>query len=174
MTTETIITAGYYRPDVAVKLDMLRDRFGYSESQFAGLYGKSLTLAVVRGGELTVLEGRLEVILGGYAHFLPKGCRTPETTLRASDVIGHVGGYGYASQVALNTQGEFNRITTEDVRGFLAKREMVEQEDAARKTAEAIARICRDVQIAQEERREADAKILSLLESPADPVQLAA
>lgn len=164
MTTAALITAGYHRPDVAVKLEILRARFGYSEVQAAGLYNKAVTLAVVRNGELSVLEGRLEVRLGPYVYFVPKGHRTADEILNVAGIIGHMGGYGHTAEIARNAQNEFDRITTADVRGFLAKRELAAQEEAARGTADAIARIISDMQEVQEERQAADARILALVE----------
>lgn len=163
MTTETIISAGYHRPDVAVKLEILRERFGYAEAK-AGLLFESVTLAVVQGGELKVLEGRLEPQHGHRLSFVPKKHRTAEGTLSIDGIIGHVGGYGHTSQIAMNTQAEFNRISADDVRAHLAKKELAEQECAARRASHAIDQICRDLQAAQEERQAADAKILALAE----------
>ncbi|WP_018771470.1 hypothetical protein [Arthrobacter sp. 162MFSha1.1] len=163
MTTETIITAGYHRPDVAVKLEILRERFGYTEAK-AGLLSESVTLAVVQSGELKVLESRLERHLGDRLSFIPKKHRTSDVTLNVDGIIGHVGGYSHTSQVAMNAQAEFNRITAEDVRAHLAKKELAAQEDAARQAAQAIDRICQDLQAAQDERQAADARILALME----------
>ncbi|MEW1813005.1 hypothetical protein AB0284_20175 [Pseudarthrobacter phenanthrenivorans] len=163
MTTEAILTAGYHRPDVAVKLEILRERFGYTDAK-AGLLFESVTLAFVQGGELKVLEGRLEPAFGDRLSFIPKKHRTSEVTLNVDGIIGHVGGYGHTSQIAMNAQTEFNRISADDVRGHLAKKELAEHECAARQASQAIDQICRELRAAQEERQAADARILALVE----------
>lgn len=166
MSTQAVISAGYHRPDLAVKLDILRTRLGYSEAQAVTLYGKTLTLAIIRGGELQIAEGRLERSVGSYAKFFPKGHRTADDTWDTRGIIGHAAGYGHTPVMTRNALAEFAAITAESVRFYLTVREQSAQEDAARQAADAIARICRSVQTEQAERQTADTRILDLLYSP--------
>lgn len=174
MSSETLITAGYHRPDLGVKLEILRSHHGYSESKAARLYGKTLTLAVIRGDELLVAEGRLERSAGGYAKFFPKNHRVADDTWDVRGIIGHTGGYGSTAMVSRNVMAELAAITPESVRLHLALRETEAQEDAARRAADSIARVCREVQTEQAARQASDALILALLDSPEATHSLAA
>lgn len=165
MTTQAILTAGYHRPDLGVKLEILRAQLGYSESQAVNLYGKTMTLAVIRGGELLIAEGRLERSVGTYAKFFPKGYRNADDTWDVRGIIGHTAGYGHTAMITGNALSEFAAITAESVRFYLINQEQAAQEEAARRAADAIARVCRSVQVEQAERLAADAKILALLDS---------
>lgn len=165
MTTETVATTSYHRPDVAVKLEILRSHQGYSEAKAASLNGKTMTLAVIRCGELQVVEGKLvQSGYGPYASFFPKGHRIADETWDVRGVIGHAAGYGHTEMMTRNALREFEAITTESIRFYLTARELQAQEIAARQAAEAIAQTCRSVQTDQAERQEADARILALLE----------
>lgn len=68
MTIETVISAGYHRPAVQVKLEILLGQHGYTEGRAASLYGKTMTLAVIRCGELQVAEGKLARPATGLTH----------------------------------------------------------------------------------------------------------
>ncbi len=174
MDTQVVISAGYHRPDLAVKLDLLCSRLGYSEARAVNLYGKTMTLAVARGGELQIAEGRLERSVGAYAKFFPKGHRTADDTGDTRGIIGHAAGYGHTPVMTRNVLAEFAAITAESVRLHLAARELEAQEDAARQAADGIARICRSVQSEQAERQAADARVVALLDSAESTHSLAA
>ncbi|MCO4263743.1 hypothetical protein NG697_12555 [Pseudarthrobacter sp. MDT3-26] len=132
MTAQAIIIAGYHRPDLAAKLEVLRSQFGYSESRAVNLFGKTMTLAVIRGGELLIAEGRLERSVGSYAKFFPKGHRTADDTWDTRGIIGHATVYGRTPDMSRNAQAEFAAITAESVHFYLATREQSAQEDTAR------------------------------------------
>jgi hypothetical protein len=98
-------------------------------------------------------------------------CREDACDVR--DIIGHAAGYGLDEVLTKNALAEFAAITRE--RPFLPHSlEQAAQEDAARVTADAIARVCRSVQTEHAERQTAEAKILALLDSPAATHDLAA
>jgi hypothetical protein len=174
MSTQAIITAGYHRPDLAVKLEILRSQHGYTESKVVGLYNKTMTLAVIRGGELLIAEGRLERSAGGFAKFFPKGHRTADDTWDVRGIIGHAAGYGHTPVLSHNALAEFAAITPESVRFYLTSREQAAQQEAARQTAAEIARICSYMQGEQEERQADDSRILALLDASEATHSLAA
>jgi hypothetical protein len=148
------------------ELEILRTQHGYSDSRTGSLFGKTMTLAVIRGDELLVAEGRLEQSVGPYAQFFPKGHRTPDDTWDTRCIIGHTFGYGHIEMQSRNALAEFAAITPESIRLHLDSREKAAQEDAARQAANAIAQVCRTVQTEQAERQAAGARILALVDSP--------
>ncbi|MGO4856227.1 hypothetical protein [Arthrobacter sp. 2MCAF14] len=169
MSTEAILTTGYHRPDTAVKLAILKGRHGYTEARAAALYGKNMTLALIREGEMLVAEGTLRPGLAGYARFVPKGCRTVSETWDVAGIIGHTNGYGNAVVITSNALREFDGITTDDVLGYLAARELEAREITNGQAAAAIARSCREVQTNQAD----DARILASFDVAAPALALA-
>lgn len=174
MTTETITAPDYHRPDVEVKLEILKARHGYSEARGAALHGKPMTLAVVRNGELQVAEGTLKPGFGGRARFFAKGCRTASEAWDVTGIIGHTGGYGNGASITGGALRALEAITGDDIRAHLAARELRAQEEASSQAAREIARICRDVQTLQTERQADDARILALLDAGAPALAQAA
>lgn len=168
MSAETITTADYNNPAAAeTKLAILADRHGYTESQTVSLHGKPMTLAVINGGVLQVAEGIIKRSSGRWAMFIHKGERNVSEVIPFSDIVGHIGGYNHTAALAAGALSLFNAITVDEVRVYLAARELETREEESRQTMVAIERICRDVQTLQADRQAADARILASLDTPA-------
>lgn len=174
MTTQTILTAGYNHPDVAVKLSILKDRHSYSEARAASLRGKRATLAVVSGGVLKVVEGTIREVSRSWATFIPKGYRSVSEAIPVSGIIGHEYGYKHTAALTAGALDLFDGVTVEEVRAYLVARELEVREDESRQTMVAIDRVLRDVQTLQAERQAADARILASLGTGASALGLAA